>query len=432
MGTGDHTLRNWAGNVAYQAARVHYPTSLDELRRLVGASRRLRVLGTGHSFNRIADTTGDLVSLARLPGSINIDPERGTATVPASMRYGEVATHLHAAGYALPNLGSLPHISVAGACATGTHGSGDHNGNLATAVTGLRLVTAEGDLLDVDREADPDHWPGMVVNLGALGVVATATLKIVPTFQVRQYVYEGLPREHLTERLAEIFAQAYSVSVFTDWGDGPTVPQVWLKLRDGEAPPPPRWLAATRADAPRHPIAGMPATYCTTQLGQPGPWHERLPHFRLEFTPSNGDELQTEYFLPRQHAPAAIAAVAAVRHLVAPALQISELRTIAADDLWLSPAYGRDSVAFHFTWQPQEAPVRAAVAALDEALSPFAARPHWGKLFATAPQALAARYPRFDNFRRLRTVLDPSGTFANEFIDRHLPALTPQESSDVH
>lgn len=424
VGSDGDTVRNWAGNVTYQAARLHRPESLDELRDLVTTRHRLRVLGSGHSFNRIADTTGDLVSLDRLPREVSIDPDRGTATVAAGMRYGEVAVQLHAAGYAVPNLGSLPHISVAGACATGTHGSGDRNGNLATAVTGLRLVTAEGDLLDVDRDADPERFPGMVVNLGALGVVTAVTLRIVPTFQVRQYVYEGLPRAGLVERFEEIMSRAYSVSVFTDWGDGPTVPQVWLKLRDGEQPPPARWLEATRADGPRHPIAGMPATYCTAQLGEPGPWHERLPHFRLEFTPSNGDELQSEYFVPRQHAAAAIAAVAAVRHRVAPALQISELRTVAADELWLSPAQGRDSVAFHFTWRPEEEPVSAAVAALEEALAPFAARPHWGKVFATPPAALAACYPRYDDFRRLRAALDPSGRFANEFIDRYVPPAT--------
>lgn len=422
MGSTSDTVRNWAGNITYQAAAVHRPESVDELRRLVKASRRLRVLGTGHSFNRIADTTGDLVSLDRLPRTVTVDPDRGTATVAAGMRYGEVAARLHEAGYALPNLGSLPHISVAGACATGTHGSGDRNGNLATAVTGLRLVTAEGDLFDVDRDSDPERFPGMVVNLGALGVVVEMTLAVVPTFQVRQYVYEGLPRAALAERFDEIMSRAYSVSVFTDWGEGPTVPQVWLKLRDGEEEPPPRWLDATRADGPRHPIAGLPAANCTAQLGEPGPWHERLPHFRLEFTPSNGDELQTEYFVPRERVAEAIAAVDSVRHLVAPVLQISELRTIAADDLWLSPAEGRDSVGFHFTWRQEEEPVLAAVAALDEVLAPLAARPHWGKIFTTSPEVLATRYPRFDDFRRLRAELDPSGVFGNEFVDRYVPA----------
>lgn len=431
VGSDGDTVRNWAGNVTYQAARFHRPESLDELRKLVAASRRLRVLGSGHSFNRIADTTGDLVSLERLPRGVSIDPERGTATVAAGMRYGEVAAHLQAASYALPNLGSLPHISVAGACATGTHGSGDRNGNLATAVTGLRLVTAEGDLLDVDRDTDPDRFPGMVVNLGALGVVTEVTLAVVPTFQVRQYVYEGLPRAGLAERFEEIMSRAYSVSVFTDWADEPAVAQVWLKLRDGEEPPPPRWLDATRAAAPRHPIPGMPAENCTGQLGEPGPWHERLPHFRLEFTPSNGDELQTEYFVPRQRAAEAIAAVASLRHLIAPVLQISELRTIAADDLWLSPCHGRDSVGFHFTWRQEEEPVMAAVAALDEALAPLAARPHWGKLFTTPPEALAARYPRYDDFRRLRAVLDPAGVFANEFTGRYVPAPTVEGRTDV-
>ncbi|MFC0504071.1 FAD-binding protein [Micromonospora costi] len=408
--------RNWAGNVRYAARRFHRPTSVDELRRLVAGSDRLRVVGTGHSFNRLGDTTGDLVSLAGLPPEITIDPERRTVTVAAALRYGDVATRVHAEGYALANLASLPHISVAGAVATGTHGSGVANGNLATAVAGLELVTADGELLRVDRDTDGDTFAGMVVGLGALGVVTRVTLDLVPTFDVRQYVHLRLPREELDAA----FGSAYSVSLFTDWRS-PRIEQVWRKQRADQAAPPPGWLGTTAAVTACHPVPGMPAENCTAQLGVPGPWHERLPHFRLGFTPSSGDELQSEYHVPREAAAEVLAALDPVAHLIAPVLQICELRTVAADRLWLSPNYDRDSLAVHFTWSDDAAAVLPVVAAVEERLAPFAPRPHWGKVFGLAPERVAAAHPRYADFAALLTRLDPAGTFRTELLDRYFP-----------
>jgi xylitol oxidase len=418
------SARNWAGNVTFGAERLHRPSTLDELRRHVASSKHIRALGTGHSFNRIADTPGDLVSVTDLPPRIEIDAERRVVTVSAGVRYGQLTQRLDAAGYALPNLGSLPHISVAGACATATHGSGDRNGNLATAVTAIQLVTASGDLHELSRAADSDRFHGMVVGLGAFGVVTALTLRIVPAFQVRQYVYEHLPRTHLDKHFDEIFASAYSVSLFTDWTE-PHMTQVWLKQLAGDdtEPPPPRWMDATLADGPRHPVRGLPTENCTPQLGAAGPWHERLPHFRHEFTPSTGDELQSEYFVPRDRTADALASIDEIRHLIAPVLQISELRTVAADELWLSPSYRRDSVAFHFTWRPEPDRVNAAVEALDDALALYETRPHWGKLFATAPDAIRRRYPRHADFSRLLAEIDPTGKFRNEMIERYFPTL---------
>ncbi|MDZ5443921.1 FAD-binding protein [Micromonospora sp. 4G57] len=387
---------------------------MDELRRLVAGSERIRAVGTGHSFNRLGDTTGDLVSLARLPPAVELDPERGTVTVAAALRYGDLATRLHAHGYALANLASLPHISVAGAVATGTHGSGDTHGNLATAVAALELVTADGDLLTVDR-AD-ERFAGLVVNLGALGVVTRVTLDVVPTFDVRQYVRLGLPRDALDAA----FASAYSVSAFTDWRSA-RLDQVWRKQRADQPPPPADWLGTTAALAQRHPVPGMPAENCTPQLGVPGPWHERLPHFRLGFTPSSGDELQSEYHVAREVAAEALAALDGVADRIAAVLQICELRTVAADPLWLSPNHGRDSLAIHFTWIGDASAVTPVVAAVEERLAPFAPRPHWGKVFGLDPAAVAAAYPRFADFRALLCDLDPAGKFRTEELDRYFP-----------
>jgi xylitol oxidase len=414
-------LTNWAGNITFGARRALRPYSLEELRRTVAESARARVLGTAHSFNRIADTDGDLISLADMPTVMDLDEERASVTVSGQTRYGDLAGWLHARGYALHNLGSLPHISIAGAVATGTHGSGVGNGSLSTAVRALRLVTADGDLVTLARgDADFD---GAVVGLGALGAVVDLTLDVRPAFDIQQYVYDGLPADGLNAaRLDEVLRSAYSVSLFTDW-TGPVTHQIWMKRRASSSGlPPVNWFGATLAESPRHPVPGMSTVHCTEQLGRPGPWHERLPHFRLEFTPSSGEELQSEFFVARADAVDALAAVDALRDRVAPVLQISEIRTIAADSLWLSPCYERDSVAIHFTWVKDTDAVLPVLALLDEALAPFDARPHWGKIFVTSPSALAARYPRHADFSALARTYDPAGKFRNELIERYFPA----------
>ncbi|GAA4606198.1 alditol oxidase [Actinoallomurus liliacearum] len=416
-------VRNWAGNIGFQAEQVRYPASLDEVRGLAGRGSKVRVLGSGHSFNDIADTPDTLVSLAKLPAAVEIDSAAARVRVGASVRYAELSRELHDKGYALPNLASLPHISVAGSIATATHGSGETNGNLATAVSGLELVTAGGDLVALSRERDGDRFAGAVVGLGALGIVVSVTLDLGPTFDVRQRVYEGLPLEVLDERFAEVVSGAYSVSLFTTWREA-LIDQVWVKQRvdaaGGDAMPE-EWFGARPADGPRHPVPGMSVVACTEQLGVPGPWFDRLPHFRPDFAPSSsGDELQSEFLLPRSHAVEALHALNEVRDRIAPVLQVCEIRTVAADDLWMSTSYGRDTVAVHFTWVKDTGEVLPVLDLVDECLAPFDARPHWGKLFTTPADALRARYPRLSDFHALARHYDPNGTFTNDFLTRHL------------
>ena len=414
---------NWAGNIVYRAARVVRPRSVSEAQELVAANGQVRAVGTGHSFNRIADTPGVLISLADLPSAIEIDASRAAVTLPGGISYRELTEHLNAAGFALRSMASLPHLSVAGAVATATHGSGDANGNLATVVSGLELITADGSMRTLRRDTAGETYRGCVVGLGSLGLVSALTLDLVPAFSIRQYVYEGLPAAMLQSHFDEIFSSAYSVSVFTNWRDD-RHGQVWLKVRDEERDtwrPAPRWMDATLADRQVHPVPGGDPAHATQQLGVPGPWHQRLPHFRAEFTPSSGQELQSEYLVPRQVAAGAFDALTSLGSLLAPVLQIAEIRTVAPDDLWLSTSFQRDTVALHFTWIKDTAAVAPVIAAMEHLLTPLGARPHWAKLFGMPPHVVRALYPRSADFQDLLGRYDPDGKFRNRFIDKYFP-----------
>jgi xylitol oxidase len=408
-------LTNWAGNIAYSAKELHRPHSLDALRTLVAQSDRVRVLGSGHSFNEIADpgSEGVLLSLTALPPSVEVDSAARTVRVAGGVRYAELARAVHERGFALHNMASLPHISVAGSVATGTHGSGNANGSLASAVREVELVLADGSTRTIGR--GDTGFDGAVTSLGALGVVTALTLDLEPDFEVAQQVFGQLPLAELD--FETVSASAYSVSLFTDWRQSGFV-QAWVKRRTDQPWGGFPWAApATEA---MHPVPGMPAVNCTQQFGVPGPWHERLPHFRPEFTPSSGAELQSEYLLPRPYAVEALRALDGMREVIAPVLQICEVRTVAADPQWLSPAYGRDTVAFHFTWVEDTAAVLPVVRRVEEALAPFDSRPHWGKVFAVPPAVLRERYPRIGEFRGLAEELDPAGTFRNAFVSEVL------------
>jgi alditol oxidase len=409
---------NWAGNVSFCARSLLRPRSVQEVQFVVSRSERVRALGTGHSFNTIADTVGDQVSLARLPPLVDIDSESRTARISAGLRYGDLGPALRGAGLALPNTGSLPHISVAGAVATGTHGSGARNRSLASSVRSLTLVTAPGDLLTVDRAERPDDFDGFVVSWGRLGIVVELVLDLVPAFQVAQTVVEGVDEALVGEQLPSLLAAAYSVSVFTDWaGRGGTT--VWVKRKvgvAGEWAGRPLWGGRV-ADGPRHPIRGMPVEHATVQMGVPGPWDERLPHFRLDHTPSSGDELQSEYFVAARHAPAVWNVLRAMHPVLSTVLQVSEVRSVAAEPLWLSPTRGEPVVSFHFTWVPDAEAVWDVITALEAELATFDARPHWGKLFGTGSATLAELYPRWFDFAALVTRMDPSRKFANDLVD---------------
>jgi alditol oxidase len=405
------SVTNWARNITYTAGEFHRPHSPAELAALVAGSAKARVLGSGHSFNTIADPGADgiLLSIAGLPPVLDVDTAARTVRVSGGVRYAELARAVHARGLALPNMASLPHISVAGSVATGTHGSGVGNGPLASAVREVELVVADGSTVRFAR--GEDGFDGAVTSLGALGVVTVLTLDLEPAYEVEQRVFTELPLEGLD--FEAVAGAAYSVSLFTD-ARAAGFRQVWVKRRTDQAPVDFPWAApATEA---LHPVPGMPAVNCTEQFGVPGPWHERLPHFRAEFTPSSGAELQSEYLLPRSAALDVLYAIDGIRDTVAPVLQTCEVRTVAADRQWLSPAHGRDSVAVHFTWIEDAAAVLPVVRRVEEALAGFDPRPHWGKVYAMSADDLRRRYARLGDFLALARSLDPSGKFTNAFV----------------
>ena len=407
-------MKNWAGNVTYSTERVLRPRSTAEAQELIAAAERLRPLGTRHSFSTVADSAGVLISTEHLNRIIEIGDE--TVTVEAGIRYGELATALHDRGLALPNFASLPHISVGGAIATATHGSGATNQSLAAGVSAVELVAADGSIRRLRR--GDEGFEGAVVSLGALGLVTRVSLDVVPAFDLRQYVFEQLPWSTLEAELDAILTRGYSVSLFTTW-DGATAGQAWVKTTEklGRQS---SYFGARPATEPLNPVPGSGAENATEQLGVLGPSQERLPHFRLGFTPSSGDELQSEYVLPREHAAAAVSALRRLSADVSPLLFVSEIRSIAADTLWLSPFFEQDSVAFHFTWKPVPAEVLALLPRIESALALFGARPHWGKLFVGSAELIANRYPKLPEFRRLAQDFDSGGKFRNAFLDTYV------------
>ncbi len=419
---GGEKLKNWAGNLDYSTDRLYATASLEQVQDYVKKESKLKVLGTRHCFNNIADSKDGFLSLKPMDKVIALDPAKHTVTVGAGITYGQLCPYLDSKGFALHNLASLPDISVAGACSTATHGSGEKNGNLATAASGLEMVTASGDVVNLSRERDRGTFPGAVVGLGALGVITKVTLDIQPTFLMRQYVYENLPLIQLKDHFDAIESSGYSVSLFTDW-QKQRINEVWIKSRveEGQAfHATPEFFGATLATRNLHPIAELSAENCTEQMGVPGPWYERLPHFRMGFTPSAGKELQSEYFVPRQHAVEAILAVERLRDQVSPHLLISEIRAIAADELWLSPCYEQPCVTIHFTWKQDWPAVRKLLPVIEKELVPFRARPHWGKLFTTSPAELKDIYNKMPEFVELGKKYDPQGKFRNEYLNKNI------------
>lgn len=418
MTVTDPILRNWAGNQQFTAEQCLRPESIAQAQEAIARAAYIRPLGTVHSFSPLAETSLIQLSLADLPREIQVAHDGGSVWVSSAVTYGELAPLLMEHGLALHNLASLPHISVAGACATGTHGSGDQLGNLATAVIGLRVIRADGQL----EEVNGANLAAEVVALGLFGAVTHLRLATEPFYDVAQVVFDDLPRARLIDSLDAIFGAATSVSVFTTWDESERC-QIWLKQRcDSDiAWPQDDWLGAHRRNSPAHPLPDHDPVHCTEQLAKPGPWFDRLPHFQMAFTPSSGDEIQAEYLLPREMASQAIQAIEGVRSLIHPILHATEIRSVAADELWLSGNYERPTIGIHFTWHKTDA-VYEVLPIIDQLLAPLGARPHWGKVTTFTPEMIVRGYPRFAEFVERVLTLDPERKFGNAMTNALITA----------
>ena len=415
-------LKNWAGNLTYSTNNVFYPKTVPEVQDLVKKCSHLRGLGTRHCFNTIADSKYNLISSNKLNKILSLNKEIQTVTVEGGIKYGELSPYLHQKGYALHNLASLPHISVAGSISTATHGSGVQNGNLSSAVRGIEIVIADGSVIELNKERDGETFEASVVGLGALGIITRVTLAIQPTFMMRQRVFIHMPLDQLKDHFNEIVSAGYSVSLFTDW-QSESINEIWIKDKinpDVFDHYKEEFYGAKAADKNLHPIIELSAENCTEQMGVPGPWFERLPHFKMGFTPSSGKELQSEYFIPRQHAMEAILAIQRLGKQIGPLLFITEIRTIAADSMWMSPCRNQHSVTIHFTWKQEWEPVKKLLPLIEKELAPFNARPHWGKLFTLPAKELESRYEKLTDFKKLVKLYDPTGKFRNDFLNKML------------
>lgn len=418
----ESVLFNWAGNIRYSTVNIFYPDSVVEVQEYIKKQKNVQVLGTRHCFNRIADNKHALISTKGLSRVVDLDEINNTVTVEGGIKYGELACFLEQHGYALHNMASLPHISVAGSIATATHGSGINNRNLANAVSALEIVTADGELFHLDRVKNGNLFNACIVGLGALGVVTKLTLNLEKTYQLRQFVFTDLSLRLVKEHFISIMSSAYSVSLFTDW-KRPFIDEVWIKNRDNDIHQYTgleSFYDAQPAQGKLHPIKGISAENCTEQMGIPGPWNERLPHFKMGFMPSAGNELQSEYFIPLEKAVQGLCAIESLADLIAPYLYISEIRTIAADEFWMSPCYGQSMTAFHFTWKDNWTAVSKILPIIEKELIPLGARPHWGKLFTMPADAIAPSYEKWNDFKSIVARFDPGNKFRNEFLSLHL------------
>jgi xylitol oxidase len=413
-------MQNWAATYTFAATRLHRPASIGDVQRVVAVAANVRAVGSRHSFNGIADSPADQIDLTGIDPDIVIDRERMTVTVGAGTSYGDLSMFLHRDGFALHNLASLSQISVAGAIATATHGSGDGNKALSSAVVGLELVAGDGSIRRVERgHADFD---GMVVGLGAFGIVTRVTLAIEPTFDIRQDAFVDMPWDQLLTGFDTISSAAYSFSIFTNWA-GPAANRIWLKTRMGTA------LADEFAVSKLGLTRGLPYTVPATvenplailnPFDVPGPWCDRLTHTRHDISPPPADQIQSEYLIPRLQLGKAVAIIRATGPRIDTLLHASEIRTVAADEFWLSPFYRQDSVGIHFTWKKQIEAVDAITKELEMALIPLGGKPHWGKVIHADAAALAPLYPRMADFRSCALRCDPAGKFRNAYLEKHV------------
>lgn len=414
--------RNWSGSVSACPAAITAPEDEDELRDLVTSCLRLRVVGAGHSFMPLCDSDDLLLRLDRMDGAVTVATDHTSAWVPAGWPLSRVTAELWRHGLSLANQGDIDSQTLAGAVATGTHGTGRRLGSLSTMVLGLRIMTATGEMIEVDGETDRNLFDAARLSLGLLGVVTAMRIAVVPHYGLRETI-EIVPIAALlddyhartaTDRHGEFFVFPYA-------------DRAYLKRLQVIPPPPDDGASSDFGDQEGfRTICEQgriePVTIAATQrhvMEVESPSMRSGPAFRV--FPSERDVRfeEMEYHFPHGAGLGALAAVCeTVRAAGLPVTFPLEFRTVAGDDIWLSPfkAEVNESVAFH---QYAGMEWRELFAAIEPILRDHGGRPHWGKRHTLTRAAVDALYPAAEDFRRVRRALDPDGKFLNS----HLAAL---------
>lgn len=425
-----HKWQNWSGAVSCRPAEILYPTSLEEIVAAVQDARRdgatLRPVGAGHSFTPLAATDDRLLSLDYYQGVESVDTAQGVAVVRGGAKLKALGAALRQHGVAQENLGDIDAQSIAGAISTGTHGTGLRFPGIAAQAVGLTLVTAAGEVVECSANHNPELFQAAAISLGSLGIIARLALRVVPAFNMR-YISQRATLDHCLDNLAH-YQQAHRHFEFY-WF--PYSPYTQLKLLDETPDPPtPQGLGvafnkvilenvvlkivseACRLWPRLTPAVGRLAGRLAPTFAEVNASHRVLATVRwVRFN-------EMEYNIPLEAFPETIRAIQALieRRRFAVHFPI-ECRFVRGDDLWLSPAHGRDSayIAVHmYKGMPYETYFRA----VEEILQGVGGRPHWGKMHTMTPTQLADRYPRWHDFLRLRAQLDPDGRWLNPYLRR--------------
>ncbi|MFG1791261.1 D-arabinono-1,4-lactone oxidase [Nocardia sp. NPDC049149] len=425
---------NWAGDQRCAPAAIATPHTSDELAEILAqagdAGQTVRVAGAGHSFTDAVLTDGVLVDLANLNRVLDVDTATGLVRVEAGSTLNAVSNALHGHGLTFPNLGDIDVQTVAGATATGTHGTGATLQNLSAALHSIELMLADGSRVELNAETDPDGWRAARVSVGALGVVTAATLQLVPSF-VLEGVERPVPVEDVLDELDtyidnnqhfEFYMFAHSPLAMTKRNNTVDLPE----QPRGKAVD---WFADI-----------LMSNYTFDALCKLGRWQPRLVpwihrgaayagsyrrqvdrSYRVFASPRLLRFTEMEYAIPREHSAEAIRAIKALSTKFDTPMPI-EVRWVAPDDAFLSPASGRDTcyIAVHqYRGMPYEPYFRACEAVFDT----FNGRPHWGKRHFQTADTLRERYPDWDRFAEVRQRFDPKGRFSNAYLNRVLGSV---------
>ena len=444
---GGDIPQNWAKTVYYNHT-IHYPKTVEEIQHILQYHAKIRVLGSMHSFNNITklpqEFNGVYISMSNMNQVIKCC--RGErVTIQPGITFGELGEYLHERNFGFHNMASLPHITVGGAISTGTHGAGVFNGNLASHVMQVKLISADGKLRTYRIGQDPEfqHIP---VSFGLAGIIVEIELDIVPDYDIQQCIYENLPFNTIKKSdYKTAFSSAYSFSIFTQWKNRKFT-SIWAKYRlrkgrNGNE-------ESIMIDCPDmnkikpssnkvHPLPGGDTSFVSGGIGKnyKEPGYVGLPHFLMEGVPSQGEELQSEYFVSSHMFDVVIEVL--FHHFeenpkLYDLLYVSEMRFVAGDKLTLSPQHVLgSSIGFHFTWKKEFDQVVDALKGIENVLKPYNALPHMGKLFTMTGRELEGKYGQRNlrAFQSFVAPLDPLKKFVNPFLQNLI--LLPTDKRDL-